>query len=163
VIKAATATRRHIAALAALGGVLLLTGTTAPRAADPPLVVVVPSASPMRDISRGNLRRAFLGEPTSGPGGKLMPLNQPPGAAARGQFDRVVLGLEPRAVSGFWIDQRIRGLGGAPRAFPLAVLTRILPQLAGAIGYLRTNEIGPGMKAITIDGKKPGDDGYLLP
>jgi hypothetical protein len=155
---------RSGATLAALVGLLLLIGAeTAPRAADPPLIVVVAATNPIQDISRGNLRRSFLGEPTSGPAGKLIPLNQPPGTTARSRFDEIVLGLEPDAVARFWIDQRIRGLGGAPRAIPAAMLIRVVPQLAGAIGYIRLDELGPGIKAITIDGKKPGDPGYLLP
>ncbi len=117
----------------------------------------------MQDISRANLRRLFLGEPTSGPGGKLIPLNQPPGASARTQFDRVVLGLEPDDMARFWIDQRIRGQGGAPRAVPPAMLVRVVPQLGGTIGYVRANEVAPGLKALTIDGKRPGDADYLLP
>lgn len=133
------------------------------RAADQPLVVIVAAASPLQDVSRGNLRRAFLGEPTGGPGGRIIPLNQPPGTGARAQFDKIVLGLEGDAVAQFWIDQRIRGQGGAPRAIPSALLTRLVPQLVGSIGYIRANEIVPGVKLVTIDGKKPGDPGYLLP
>jgi hypothetical protein len=74
----------------------------------------------------------------------------------------VVLGLEPDDVARFWIDQRIRGQAGAPRAIPVAMLIRVVPQLPGAIGYVRVHELGAGMKAITIDGKKAGDAGYLL-
>lgn len=133
------------------------------RAADPPLVIVVATASPMQDISRGSLRRAFLGEPTGGPGGKIIPLNQPPGSPARSQFDKVILGLEADAVARFWIDQRIRGQGGAPRAIPAGMLARVVPHLAGAIGYLRANEVVAGIKVVTIDGRKPGDPGYPLP
>lgn len=131
-------------------------------AAEPPLVVVVAATSSIQDISRTNLRRAFLGEPTGSPPGKLIPLNQPPGSPARKQFDKAVLDLEPDAVARFWIDQRIRGLGGAPRAIAAAMLVRVLPKLTGSIGYVRASELGPGIKAITIDGKKPGDPGYLL-
>lgn len=164
----ASTNRRRTGAAAALLGVGLFVGLflgTAPglRAADPPLVVVVATANPMADISRANLRRAFLGEPTNGPGGKLIPLNQTPGTGARTQFDRIVLGLEPDAVARFWIDQRIRGAGGAPRAVAASMLVRVIPQLAGTIGYVRATELGPGMKAVTIDGKKPGDPSYLLP
>jgi hypothetical protein len=156
--------RPRLATIATVVGMLLLVGAApALRAADPPLVVVVAAANPMADISRANLRRAFLGEPTSGPGGKLIPLNQPPGTPARTQFDRIVLDLEPEAVARFWIDQRIRGQGGAPRSVAVSMLVRVVPQLAGTICYVRANEVGPGMKAITIDGKKPGDPGYLLP
>jgi hypothetical protein len=162
-MKPSPSNRRYAAAVIASACALVLVGAHALRAAEPPLVVVVSAASPLQDISRGTLRRVFLGEPTTGPGGKLIPLNQPPGTSARGQFDKIVLGLEPAAVPGFWIDQRIRGLGGAPRAIPVAMLIRVLPQLAGAIGYVRANEIASGLKAITIDGKKAGEPGYLLP
>jgi hypothetical protein len=163
-MKTASSKRFHTTAIATLVGVLLLTiAVPALRAADPPLVVIVAAASPLQDISRGNLRRAFLSEPTGGPGGKLIPLNQPPGTSARTQFDKVVLNLEGEAVARFWIDQRIRGQPGAPRAFPSSMLTRVVPQLAGSIGYIRANEVVPGVKVVTIDGKKPGDPGYLLP
>ncbi|MEA2696615.1 MAG: hypothetical protein QOI66_886 [Myxococcales bacterium] len=156
--------RTFIASMAAVVGVALLVGAApALRAADPPLVVIVAATNPIQDISRAGLRRSFLGEPTSGPGGKLIPLNQLPGTPARVQFDRIVLGLDPEDVARFWIDQRIRGLGGAPRAIPSAMLVRVVPQLAGTIGYVRANELGPGVKIITIDGKKPGDPDYLLP
>jgi hypothetical protein len=162
-MKTARRNRLAVAAVAILGGATLLAGATpALRAADSPLIVVVAATNPMQDISRGNLRRLFLGEPTSGPGGKLIPLNQSPGSAVRIQFDREVLGLEPDDVARFWIDQRIRGQGGAPRAFPAAPLVRVVPQLGGAIGYLRARELGVGMKAIDVDGKKPGEAGYLL-
>lgn len=153
-----------IAALGALAGVVGTLGALKkPRAADPPLVVIVAAGNPIQDITRANLRRLFLGEPTSGPGGKLIPLNQQPGTPARTQFDRVVLGLEPEDMARFWIDQRIRGLAAAPRAIPSAMLVRVVPQVGGSIGYVRANEVGPGCKAITIDGKKPGDPDYLLP
>ena len=148
-----------VVALAAL----LVMSAPALRAADPPLVVIVAAGNPMTDISRANLRRAFLAEPTNGPGGKLIPLNQPPGSAARTVFDRLVLGLEAEDVARFWIDQRIRGLGGAPRAVPAGLLVRVVPQLPGAIGYVRATELGADLKAITVDGKKAGDAGYLFP
>jgi len=156
--------RRYVALLVAVVVTFLIPASgPSSHAADPPLVMVVAATSPMQDISRSNLRRAFLSEPTGGPGGKIIPLNQPPGTPARQEFDKVVLGLETEAVARFWIDQRIRGLGGAPRAFPSALIARVVPQLPGTIGYLRANEVGPGIKVITIDGKKPGEAGYLLP
>lgn len=151
------------AAVALAAACLLTLAAPALRAADPPLVVIVAAGNPIADISRANLRRAFLAEPTNGPGGKLIPLNQPPSTPARTVFDRVVLGLEPEDMARFWIDQRIRGLGGAPRAVPAAMLVRVVPQLPGAIGYVRANEVGPGLKSITVDGKKPGEAGYLFP
>jgi hypothetical protein len=146
-------------------------GTGAPRAAAPPsgteLVVVVGAGSPLRDIARSTLRRAYLSEVTEDHGARLVPLNQPPGAPARVAFDRALLGLEPDAIARFWIDQRIRGQGSAPRAIPtIPLLLRVLAQLPGGISYLRRADLPANanmVKTITVDGKKPGDAGYLFP
>jgi hypothetical protein len=143
----------------------------APRAAAPPssteLVVVVAAQSPLHDISRSALRRAYLSEVTEDHGARLVPLNQPPGMPARVAFDRALLGLEPDAIARFWIDQRIRGQGSAPRAIPtVSLLLRVLAQLPGGISYLRRSDLPANftaVKVITVDGKKPGDAGYLFP
>jgi hypothetical protein len=163
-------------ATAVLVAALLFAGGRAPQAAPPvppapasqsALVVVVSAQSPLRDISRKTLRRAYSGEPTEEGGARLVPLNQPPGSAARVVVDRTLLGLEPEAMARFWIDQRIRGQGSAPRAIPnVALLLRVLAQLPGGVSYVRRSDLpanAPGVKVLTIDGKKPGDPGYLFP
>ncbi len=158
--------------VAAAVALSLTAGAGAPRAAVPPpssteLVVVVGAQSPLRDISRSALRRAYLGEVTEDHGARLVPLNQPLGAAARVVFDRALLGLEPDAIARFWIDQRIRGQGSAPRAIPtVPLLLRVLAQLPGGISYVRRGDLpanANGLKVITVDGKKSGDAGYLFP
>ena len=122
---------------------------------------------PLHDISRSTLRRAYLGEVTEDHGTRLVPLNQPPGAPARVAFDRALLGLPPDAIARFWIDQRIRGQGSAPRAIPtVSLLLRVLAQLPGGISYVRRAELpanAGAVKVLTVDGKKPGDPGYLFP
>lgn len=159
-----------IAATLALGFSLAFSAS-APRAAAPPssteLVVVVGAQSPLRDISRSALRRAYLGDVTEDHGVRLVPLNQPPGSPARVSFDRALLGLPPEAIARFWIDQRIRGQGSAPRAIPtVSLLLRVLAQLPGGISYLRRSDLpanSTGVRVITVDGKKPGAAGYLFP
>lgn len=134
------------------------------RAAEPPLVVIVGASSPLNDISRASLRRAFLAEPTVIAGVKLLPLNQNPGTADRARFDGVILDLTPEAMSRFWIDQRIRGQGSPPRAIPsVALLCKLVAQLPGAISYVRAPEVPAGVKVLSIDGKKPGTPGYVFP
>ena len=163
--------RRALISTAVVVALSVAAGTGAPRAAAPPpgteLVVVVGAGSPMRDISRSTLRRAYLGEVTEDHGARLVPLNQPPGAPARVAFDRALLGLPPDAIARFWIDQRIRGQGSAPRAIPtVPLLLRVLAQLPGGISYLRRADLPANtttVKVLTVDGKKPGDAGYLFP
>jgi hypothetical protein len=161
-----------VAAVVVVAALVVLAGAPATRAAPPPaasdpLVVVVGAQSPLRDISRNTLRRVYLGEVTEDHGLRLVALNQPPGAPARVAFDRALLGLEPEAVARFWIDQRIRGQGSAPRGVPTAaLLLRVLAQLPGGLSYVRRSDLpagAAGVKVITVDGKKPGDAGYLFP
>jgi len=134
------------------------------HAADSPLAVFVSAASPISDISRSALRRAFLAEPTVVNGVKLLPLNQNPGSPDRVAFDKGILDLTPDAMSRFWIDQRIRGQGNPPRAIPsAALLVKLAGQLPGAISYARASDVPAGaVKVLTIDGKAPGAAGYPL-
>jgi hypothetical protein len=134
------------------------------NAADPPLAVFVGTQSPVSDISKSALRRAFLGEPTVVEGVKVLPLNQNPGAPDRVRFDKRMLDLSPDAVSRFWVDQRIRGEGNPPRSIPsTALLLKLSDHLPGVIAYARITDIPPGrVKILTIDGKKPGAPGYPL-
>jgi len=163
--------RRALISTAVVVALSVAAGSSGPRAAAPPssteLVVVVGAQSPLRDISRSTLRRAYLGEVTEDHGARLVPLNQPPGAPARVAFDRALLGLLPDAIARFWIDQRIRGQGSAPRAIPtVPLLLRVLAQLPGGISYLRRADLPANattVRVLTVDGKKPGDAGYLFP
>lgn len=163
--------RQVVTAAAVAVAFLVAAGAGAPRAAARPssteLLVVVGAQSPLHDISRSALRRAYLGEVTEDHGVRLVPLNQPPTAPARVAFDRALLGFEPDAIARFWIDQRIRGQGSAPRAIPtVPLLLRVLAQLPGGISYLRRSDLSANstaVKVLTVDGKKPGDAGYLFP
>jgi len=159
--------RRVLTAAVLAVGLLLAAGAAAPPPSTTELVVVVGAGSALRDISRRALRRAYLGDVTEERGVRLVPLNQPPGAPARVTFDRALLGLDPDAIARFWIDQRIRGQGSAPRAIPtVPLLLRVLAQLPGGISYLRRSDLpanASGVRVITVDGKKLGDAGYLFP
>jgi hypothetical protein len=152
------------AALAAVTGAVPRGFAPEVRAAEPRLVIVVAASSPLSNISKTALRRAFLAEPTVVDGIKLLPLNQNPGTPERGRFDRAVLDLSPVEMSSFWIDQRIRGQGNPPRAIPsVPLLARLVGQLPGCISYMRETDVPPGVKALSIDGRAPGSAGYLLP
>jgi hypothetical protein len=128
------------------------------------LVVIVGTGSDVTDISLAMLRRAFSGEPASTPKGtRLVPLNQPVGSAERALFDRAVLNLEPNDVGRFWISRRIRDEGLPPRTLPsLDLGVRVVASYPGAITYVSPDQVNKNVRALRIDGKLPGDAGYLL-
>jgi len=130
----------------------------------PPLAVVVGVAMKMTDISLATLRAIFRGEHTTAPDGKrFVPVNAPLNSYERELFDRKVLGLAPGDVAQFWINRRIRDEGLPPRTLPTAELgVRVVASYPGAIAYVSSSIVVPGVRVLKIDGKLPTEPGYLL-
>lgn len=149
---------------AAIAGLSLGGMTPVVNAAEPTrLLVVVAKSSPINELSLAELRRMYLGEPVDSGGQRLIPLNRGPSVKERIAFDKLVLGMSQDEVARYWVDRRIRGQSGAPKAIdPVDVHRRVVAKLAGAIGYVRSNELGDEVKALRISGKGPHDHGYPL-
>ncbi|HEX5099245.1 MAG TPA: hypothetical protein VFV94_07080 [Polyangiaceae bacterium] len=127
------------------------------------LVVIVAKTSSINDLSLAQLRRVYLGEPVDSGGQRLIPINHGSTVNERLAFDRLVLGMSKEEVARYWIDRRIRGQSGAPKAVdPDDVHQRVVAKLAGAIGYVRSTEVRSEAKIVRIDGKGPDDRGYPL-
>lgn len=137
-----------------------------PAAADAPkqvLAVVVGRGSSVNGMSYYDLKRAFMGESTVASGTRLLPLNFLPGSRERTGFDKAVLKMSPEEVARYWIDRKIRGLPGSPRAVgPVDVLMKVVGRLPGAVSYADPRDVTPDVKVIAIDGKLPADPGYPL-
>lgn len=127
------------------------------------IAVVVAKTSPINGFSLAELRRMYLGEPVDSGGRRMIPINHGPSLRERVAFDQLVLGMSPEEVSRYWVDRRIRGQSGAPKAIdPADVHQRVIAKLAGAVGYVRTSELRDDVKVVRIDGKGPNDHGYPL-
>lgn len=127
------------------------------------LVVIVAKTSPLDELSLAELRRMYLGETVDSGGQRLIPFNRGPTVNERIAFDRLVLGMSKEEVARYWVDRRIRGQSGAPKAIdPVDVHQRVVAKLGGAVGYVRGTEVRDEVKVVRIDGKTPNDRGYPL-
>lgn len=127
------------------------------------LVVVVAKTSPVNELSLAELRRMYMGEPLDSGGQRLIPFNHGPSLKERIAFDKLVLGMSPQEVSRYWVDRRIRGQSGSPKAIdPADVHQRVVVKLPGAVGYVRIDELRDDVKIVRIDGKAPNDRDYPL-
>jgi hypothetical protein len=125
------------------------------------LAVVVAKDSPIDEISFYDLKRLYQGETINVAGKRLVALNLPPMSEDRVRFDHAVLGMAPEVVARFWIDRKIRGQSGAPKALDTPDLVqRVVMRLAGGIGYARLSDLKPDVKVLRVDGKTPKDGGY---
>jgi hypothetical protein len=142
-------------------------GAAVPSQAAPPktaLVIVTQKSSALVDLSMRELKRMYTSEPVTDPSGKqLIPLNHPVGAPVRVGFDQLVLKMDPDYVGRFWIDRKIRGQTGAPKAVPsVEVLRRAVATVAGTVTYLAASDVTADLKVVTVDGKRPTDADYPL-
>jgi hypothetical protein len=159
-------TRR--AALGLSFGLLLtcVSSSATSIAADAPkrvLAIVVARDSSIVGMSFYDLKRAFMGESTAVSGARLVPLNFTPNSRERIAFDTAVLKMSPEEVARYWIDRKIRGLPGSPRAVaPVDVLMKVVSRLPGAVSYVDVRDVSADVKVISIDGKLPSDPGYPL-
>jgi hypothetical protein len=127
------------------------------------LVVVVAKGSGVVNISRGDLKRCFLGEQVSADGKTLVPFNAAPSTPERSGFDKAVLGMSPDEVGRFWVDRKIRGQGAAPRALPSpAHIAKVAAKFPGAIGYLTADQMTSDIQAVAVDGVEYTDARYNI-
>jgi hypothetical protein len=157
--------RRHFLSAALLpAAAYCVCGERAFAAAAPSLVLVTSVKTSLDDISSGDLRQLFLGENIRDKRGqKLIPLNHQAGSDERTAFDARVLGMSQNEMSGYWIDQKVRGLKGPPRNLaPAQMVARVVEKFTGAVSYLRPEQLIPGLQMIKIDNIEPNTPGYRL-
>jgi hypothetical protein len=147
--------------------VALAGGRGSPPRAEPPadrLAIVVALESPIRALTHFELKKLYLGAHIEDVAGeRIMPFNQPLAAPDRLAFESHVLGMTPDEVARYWIDRKIRGESGAPKAVsPVDLLQRLVSRLVHSIAYVRVGQVLPQVRAIAIDGRLPADDDYKL-
>jgi hypothetical protein len=149
-----------------LAGVWALGHAPFADGAPPPLklVIVTQKGSPLGELSLRALKRMYMGETQiDSDGSRLTPLNQALSSPGRVVFESLVLGMSSDTVARYWIDRRIRGQPGPPKAVtPVALLVQTVASVPGTLTYLREADFDPSLKVLTIDGKRPIDAGYAL-
>jgi len=142
-------------------GLCLMLATRTAFADGKKLVVVVAKGSPVTNIARGDLKRAFTGESVSAGGKTLVPFNANPNTPERTGFDKAVLGMSPDEVGRFWVDRKVRGQSAAPRSLPSAAhVAKVAAKFPGAISYLPADQMTSDIQAVSIDGVAYTDAKY---
>jgi hypothetical protein len=128
------------------------------------LAVFVAKDSEVQNLKMSELRRIFTNADDSGfSGQRSIPFNHTARSNDRIGFDLTVLHMSPEEVSRFWIDRKIRGLPGPPRAVDsLSQLLRLVTRTSAGMGYARPSQVTNDVRVIRIEGKLPSEAGYPL-
>src|SRR5512147_1465848 len=125
--------------------------------------VVVAKSFPVDGISLGDLKRLYMGNPVQAGGKNLVPLTYPKAAPERVAFDEAVLGMSADEAGRYWIDRKIRGQSGPPKAVDSAgAILKVVAKVEGAIGFVKAGAVTPDVKVLRVDGKLPSEGGYRV-
>jgi ABC-type phosphate transport system substrate-binding protein len=126
------------------------------------IAIIVNRANPVRDISIADLRRLYLGQTTTFPGGERVTLTVAP--ALNESFCQKVLGMETDLVQRHWMAVVFRGDDASPpETFETAAQVRsYVAQHRGAIGFVDAQLVDGSVKALTLNGIPFGDPRYRL-
>lgn len=126
------------------------------------LAIVVAKSSPINGLSSHELKRLYLGSVITGPtGSTLIAVNHTKNSGVRLGFEQAVLRMDQDELGRYWIDRRIRGSSGPPKALPSSAhISRAVAANPSAVAYLLVSEVGPGLKAVPIDGKTVNGSDY---
>jgi ABC-type phosphate transport system substrate-binding protein len=141
---------------------LVLVAATA-RAAD--VAIVVHRDNPQSDVSLVELRRLFrLDEQRWKAGGKVDLVMQAGVSAKQDVILARVLRLRAEDLSAFWLGKVFRGeLTAPPRSFASDLSVRqYVSTNPSALGYIDAALVDSSVKVLRIDGKAPGEAGYVL-
>jgi hypothetical protein len=71
--------------------------------------------------------------------------------------------MSPDEVARCWIDRKVRGQSGAPRALPSPTyVAKVTAKLPGAICYLPADQLTTDVQAVAIDGVAYSDARYNI-
>src|SRR5947199_10437078 len=128
------------------------------------IAVVVNSVNPANDLSLGELRRILLGERRFWGGNVQVRLAlREHGAREREQVVTTILKMDGKAFSEHWRAKVFRGeASDEPLTLSAAMTLQYVKETPGALSFVSAKNLPPEIKVVRIDGKLPGEPGYLL-
>ena len=134
-----------------------------PRDSD--VAVVVNADTPVTDLSLAEVRKVFLGERQYW-NAKLpvVLLIRAPVARERDLVLRVIYQMTEAQFKQFWVAKIFRAEVTAPPKIVYSndLQFELVSAIPGAIAFVDSRSVRPGVKVLRVDGKLPGDENYPL-
>ena len=130
-----------------------------------PVAIVVSSDVPVDDLSFPEIRKLFLGERQFwNPKMRVVLLMRAPVAPERDVVLRTIYQMTEAQFRQYWISKVFRAemTSGPKIVYSTEMASELVAAISGAVAFLEVGQIPKGMKVLKIDGKLPGDKGYVL-
>ena len=132
------------------------------------VAIVVHKLNPLNGIGSAELRKILLGDETRWAAKeKITILLLPAGSEERKDLLQILLKMSNDDFVRHWISRVFQGeaTAGPKIASSATSLAKLVAGLPSALGVLDAEDVpagDSGLKVLRIDGKAPGEDGYLL-
>lgn len=156
------ARQREAGPAARLLACLLLAPATA-HAAD--VAIVVNSRNPTSDVSAAELNRMLRLETRHWQsGGRIYLILLESGTREKNVLLRRLYRMDDAELRQYWLGKVYSGeIASYPRVVAsAAAVKKIVSQAPNALGFIDAAEADASVKVLRIDGRRPGDSGYLL-
>jgi hypothetical protein len=129
------------------------------------LAIVVHPDTPVTDLSFGDLRKVFIGERQYWPRGiPVVLLIRAPASAERDAVLKTIYQMTEPQFKQFWIAKIFRAETATPPkiVYSSDSTNQLVEAVPGAIAFMMSSDVRPGLKVLRIDGHLPGEPGYRL-
>lgn len=129
------------------------------------LAIVVHPEAPVTDLSFGDLRKVFVGERQYWSRDvPVVLLIRAPASAERDAVLKTIYQMSEPQFKQFWIAKIFRAETATPPkiVYSSDSTNKLVEAVPGAIAFMMSSDVRPGLKVLRIDGHLPGEPGYRL-
>jgi len=148
-----------------LAAVLWTGVASSPAAGDADIAIVVRPDVPVDNLTFGELRRLMLGDRQFWTSNlRVTLLVRSPGTRERDVVLKNIYRMSEAQFRQYWIAKVFRAEAAAgPRiVYSNDMATELTLGIAGAVAFVEADQVPKGLKVLKIDGKLPGEKGYVL-
>lgn len=111
-------------------------------------VLIINKESPIKSLSKKELKRIYLKKRHFWGEMKLTALNLPPNSTLRQDFEHNVLGMSAKELESYWMRQHYRGQRPPYRLKSAQSVLIFVKKVKGAIGYIPRSLVDKSVRVI---------------
>ena len=129
------------------------------------IAVVVRADLPVNNLSMSDVRKVLLGDRQFwNPGLRVTLLISAPGSRERDVVLKTIYQMSEAQFKQYWIAKVFRAeASSGPRiVYSTEMAAELAAAIPGAVAFVEASQVPKGLKVLKIDGRLPGEPGYVL-